>query len=136
MIAFLDASALIYLVQGREPWAGAVKEQLRRLENECSAVMVGLSRLSCLECRVQPLRDGDEVALALFDAFFSRSDLVWVELSAAVVDVATDLRARFGLRTPDALQAACCLQLGEEAVLITGDAAFERVPGLNLVVVA
>lgn len=136
MIAFLDSNALIYLVQGREPWSAAVKEQLRKLGNESSAVLVGLSRLTTLECRVQPIRDGDEVALALFDAFFSRSDLVWVELSASVVDVATDLRARFGLRTPDALQASSCLRLGPEAVMITGDRAFERVPGLNLAVVA
>ncbi|MCP9785164.1 hypothetical protein [Cyanobium sp. N5-Cardenillas] len=39
------------------------------------------------------------------------------------------------LRTPAALQAACCLQLGDEAVMITGDASFWQVPGLRVVVV-
>lgn len=72
----------------------------------------------------------------MFDTFFSRSDLVWVKLSTSVVEVATDLRARFDLRTPDALQAACCLHLGPEAVMITGDAAFARIPSLSLAVVA
>ena len=136
MIAFLDASALIYLIEGREPWSTAVKARLLELEAVNPSAAVALSRLSSLECRVHPLRDGDEHALALFDAFFSKADLLWVELSACVVDVATDLRARFGLRTPDALQAACCLQLGPQAVLITGDATFARVPGLNVDVVA
>lgn len=136
MIAFLDASALIYLVEGREPWAHAVKHQLQQLVAAHSGLGVAMSRLSWLECRVRPIRDGDQSTLALFDAFFSRPDLIWIELSETVVEVATDLRARFGLRTPDALQAACCLQLGHQAVLITGDAAFQRVTGLQVALVA
>ena len=80
MIAFLDASALIYLIEGREPWSTAVKARLLELEAVNPSAAVALSRLSSLECRVQPLRDGDEHALALFDAFFSKADLLWVEL--------------------------------------------------------
>jgi predicted nucleic acid-binding protein len=64
---------------------------------------------------VGPLRRGDQESLERFDTFFAQSDLLWLELSAAVVDLATSLRASHGLRTPDALQAACCLQLGPEA---------------------
>jgi hypothetical protein len=54
VIAFLDASALIDVLEGREPWVHGVKQAL-----------------------------------------------------------ATDLRGRHSLRTPDALQAASCLQLGD-----------------------
>jgi len=36
------------------------------------------------------------------------------------------------LRTPDALQAASCLQLAADHIMLTGDAAFERVSGLNV----
>jgi hypothetical protein len=36
------------------------------------------------------------------------------------------------LLTPDALQAACCLQLGSEAVMVSGDADFCRLDGLQL----
>ncbi|HMN80903.1 MAG TPA: hypothetical protein PKA20_13355 [Burkholderiaceae bacterium] len=36
----------------------------------------------------------------------------------------------------DALQAASCLQLGPQHVLLTGDVAFQRVHGLNVTVVA
>jgi len=39
---------------------------------------------------------------------------------------------KHGLRTPEALQAAGCLQLGAGHVFLTGDAAFERVAGLNV----
>lgn len=55
-----------------------------------------------------------------------------MELSPSVVELATNLRAIHGLRTPDALQAASCLQLGPEAVMLSGDADFRPVPGLQI----
>jgi predicted nucleic acid-binding protein len=59
-----------------------------------------------------------------------------VELDRDVVELATAIRVRHGLRTPDALQAASCLQLGADHLLLTGDASFQRVQGLNVAVLA
>ena len=132
MIAFLDASALIFLLEGDDPWASAVKHELRALAGQHPQLEIALSRLSVLECRVGPLRRGDQDSLERFDGFFARSDVLWQELSPAVVEQATTLRANHGLRTPDALQAACCLQLGQNAVMLSGDADFERIAGLKL----
>jgi predicted nucleic acid-binding protein len=78
------------------------------------------------------LRRGDQACLERFDAVFAQPDLIWVELTAPVVEQATLLRALHGVRTPDALQAACCLQLGPEAVMVSGDADFRRIPTLQL----
>ena len=91
-----------------------------------------VSRLSWLECRVGPMKNNDLTALGRYDAFFTRSDLVWVELDRDVVELATAIRVRHGLRTPDALQAASCLQLGPEHLMVTGDASFQKVGGLNV----
>jgi len=139
VIAFLDASALIYLVDGDAFSAEAVKQQLLQLAAAAQAsrfdIRLAISRLSWLECRVGPLRRSDPTALERFEGFFSRPDLQWVELTAAVVEQATLLRADHNLRTPDALQAACCQQLGPSAVMVTGDAGFQRVPGLPVALV-
>ncbi len=139
MIAFLDASALIYLVDGDALSAAAVKQQLLELaataQASGSGIRLAISRLSWLECRVGPLRRSDPTALERFGGFFCRPDLHWVELTAAVVEQATLLRADHNLRTPDALQAACCQQLGPSAVMVTGDAGFQRVPGLPVALV-
>jgi predicted nucleic acid-binding protein len=136
VIAFLDASAVIYAVEGTPAWAEALKQQLRQLamadQASAGGLQLAISRLSWLECRVGPLRRRDGEALARFDAFFLHPDLEWVELSPAVVEQATLLRAEHNLRTPDALQAASCLQLGANAVMVTGDAGFQRVPTLRL----
>ncbi|MCP9941975.1 PIN domain-containing protein [Cyanobium sp. ATX 6E8] len=132
MIAFLDASALIYLLEGEATWARAVQRELQQLAEREPTLPIALSRLSMLECRVVPYRRGDQVSLDRFDAFFAQPDLVWVELNTAVIQLATRLRANHGLRTPDALQAASCLQLGSEAVMLTGDTDFRRVSALQL----
>ena len=136
MIGFLDASALIYLVDGEASWALAAQATLRELASEGTGLQLAVSRLSGLECRVGPLRRGDQASLDRFDALFDQPDLLIVELSAPVVDLATRLRANYGLRTPDALQAACCLQLGPDAVMISGDAGFQRVQALQVRLIA
>lgn len=136
MIAFFDACALIYLLEGKAPFAERVRTEVAGLEHAHPGMEVALSRLSWLECRVGPMKAGDSAALTLFDAFFARPDLLWVELTHEVVELAAVIRVRYGLRTPDALQAASCLQLGADHVMLTGDAAFKRVHGLNVRVLA
>ncbi len=132
MIAFFDASALIYLVEGSAPFAERLRGELMRWAKKHPDAGAAVSRLTWLECRVRPARAGDHLTLAAFDAYFARPDLIWVELTKDVVELATAIRVRHGLRTPDALQAASCLQLGAGHVFLTGDAAFDRIAGLNV----
>ncbi len=136
MIAFFDADALIYLLEGKPPFADRVRAELAALGRAHPGLQAAVSRLSWLECRVGPMKANDLAALSLYDAFFARQDLLWVELDRVVVELAAAIRARHGLRTPDALQAACCLQLGPQHVLLTGDAMFQRVAGLNVKVLS
>lgn len=136
MIAFFDASALIYLIEGAEPFAAKVRKELAAAAKKHRDLGAAISRLSWLECRVRPMKGNDHATLALFDAFFDRPDLVWVELTRDVVELAAAIRVRTGLKTPDALQAAACLQLGRDHLFLTGDSAFRRVADLNVKVLA
>ena len=132
MILFLDACVLIYRVEEVMPWNARVAKQLTKLRRKYSELQIAVSRLSYLECRTQPLRDGDEVLLARYDALFAAPDLHTVEIDANVIEGATQIRAQFGLRTPDAIQAASCLSLNTEHIFLTNDATFRRVPRLSL----
>lgn len=136
MIAFFDASALIYLIEGKEPCGSKVRQDLAAATEQFPELGAAVSRLTWLECRVGPMRANDSAALAAFDAFFARPDLVWVELTRDVVELAAVIHVRHGLRTPDALQAASCLQLGGEHLFLTGDVAFQRVAGLRVKLLA
>mgnify|MGYP002635615300 CR=1 FL=1 len=52
VIAFLDASALIYLMDGEPAWASAVKRALQSVAQGRLNLPIALSRLSVLEGRV------------------------------------------------------------------------------------
>jgi predicted nucleic acid-binding protein len=83
------------------------------------------SRLTRLECRSRPLRAGDHATLAQFDVFFAGVELVLADVSPAVIERATDLRAAYNLKTPDALHYATAAEVGA-AVFLTGDRGFAR----------
>lgn len=130
MRLFLDACALIYRYEGVAPFRNAAQELMAQLCAAQPNVELVVSRLSVLECRVKPLREGHAGLLKRYDDFFAAVNIV--ELSAEVVDAATQLRARHGLRTPDALQAASALVIPGSPIFVTADAAFAKVPGLDV----
>lgn len=132
---FLDACAIIYRVETVEPWNTRLRAAVERLRRADITVGVAISELSWLECRVQPLRDNKTALLAAYDHFFSTAHLTVVPLTRSVIDLATAVRARSKLRTPDALQAACCLSLGPSAHFLTSDPAFKREPALDVVLI-
>lgn len=132
MIAFFDASALIYLIEAREPFASKVRKDLTSVARKYPELGVAVGGLTWLECIVGPMKANDSASLATFDAFFARPDLAWVELTKDVVELAAAIRAKHGLRTPDALQAATCLQLGADHMFLSGDNTFKRVTQLNV----
>ena len=129
MIAFLDSSAAIYYFEGDANAQKAVRDVLQSLKNQYPSCELAVSRLGVMECRVKPLGDNAHTLLATYEAFFAQARIV--EITAAVVDAATTLRASYGLKTPDALQAASALSLGENVVFVTADLGFARLIGLK-----
>jgi predicted nucleic acid-binding protein len=127
---FLDANIIIYLVEGTKALQERVARALgkHRTRNETVAV----SRLSWLECRVRPLRERNGTVLTAYEDFFAARDLTIVDLTAAVVETAAQLRAALNLSTPDALQAACALQIEGPVCFFSNDRRLARVPGLAI----
>ena len=133
MLVFLDASAVIYLLEGDPHTREATRQVLRELETGGSEPpALAVSALSRLECRVRPLREANAQALERLDAFFEDPGLSVIALDTAVLDRATELRARHGLRTPDAIQAASLLMVDSNGAFVTGDGDFTKIPGLNV----
>lgn len=131
LTVFLDACAIIYRVEAVAPFHLRFNALLQELASTGDHNLAA-SRLSLLECRTKPLRDGDAGLLACYDRFFHSAGLTIVELSPKVIDLATQIRAHFMLRTPDAIQAASCLVLGRDTHFVTADSAFAKVAGLRL----
>ncbi len=119
MRLYLDANAIIDVVEGKLPFQS-------RVVCGCAGASPGgtviTSRLSRLECRVKPLRDNDPALLKNYDIFFTRQRFQIVELSAPIVERATERRARYRFKTPDALHLATAIE-GHATTFLTGDAA-------------
>ena len=83
------------------------------------------SRLTRLECRSRPMRAGDLATLAQFDVFFAGVELLIIEVGPAVIERATDLRARYNLKTPDAIHYTSAVEVSA-TVFLTGDRGLSR----------
>lgn len=124
MIVALDACTVIYLVEGGSALSEVGRARLRELLGDAGAVAV-CSRLARLECRVGPLGAGNRELLERYDAFFQRRRLRLVDVSAAIIEKATELRARYRLKTPDAIHLATAIDVDAD-LFLTGDADLQR----------
>ena len=75
MIAFFDASTLIDLVEGKQPFASRVRNEPAAAARKHPGLGSIVSRLPWLECRVGPMKSNNQSVLVAFDAFFVRANL-------------------------------------------------------------
>jgi hypothetical protein len=75
VILFLDDCALIYRVEEVASWNARLTKLLADLRLRHAGLQFADSRLSYLECRVPPLRYGDEDLARRYDALFAAPDL-------------------------------------------------------------
>jgi len=119
---YLDACCFIYLVEGQPEWRSVVEKRIRDLDPASRLVTSQLARLAC---RAKPMRDSDHDLLGRYDSLFGASRVAVVDVSAKVIDRATELRARYGFKSPDAIHLATAFECGT-AEFWTGDAALSR----------
>ena len=92
------------------------------------------STVTMLELLVQPYRDSDEGLVDTYYALFSTyPHLEWADATLEIADRAAQLRSKFNLKTPDAIQAATALSFGATG-LISNDDVFRRVPDLETLI--
>jgi len=132
MILFLDANIIIYRVEAVEPFATQVLATVQELVAKYPDARFAVSRLSVMECLVKPLRNQNTADIDRYRSFFASAALQIVEISALIIETATVLRERHGLRTPDAIQAASAMSIQGPVTFLTGDKQFCKVPGLNV----
>jgi uncharacterized protein len=121
---YLDANVIIYAIEGIAPYHAAVVARIAQAQASPGG-MVLTSRLSRLECRVKPLRNADASLLAGYDEFFAHPRLTIADIHPDTIERATELRARYNFKTPDAIHLATAIQLQADTFL-TGDATLSR----------
>jgi predicted nucleic acid-binding protein len=130
MRLYLDACAIIYAIEGAEPFHSAVLRRVKEVESLTGGVLL-TSRLSLLECRVKPIRQNNTELLSRYNDFFTRTKVEIVEISSAVIDRATTLRAALNFKTADSIHVATAHEAHAD-VFLTGDASLARCPDVRV----
>ncbi|MCH9828437.1 MAG: type II toxin-antitoxin system VapC family toxin [Gammaproteobacteria bacterium] len=109
-VIYLDACLLIYLVEAHPDFGPRVRAAMEQIVDANFAI----SPLVKMECLVAPLKRGDPVLQRNYESLFLRFRSLSVP--ETVFLQAASLRARFGLKSPDALHLACAQHHGCDAL--------------------
>jgi uncharacterized protein len=123
---YLDAAPIIYLIEQRQPFATAIRSKLAPL-----GIVPITSELSRLECRVKPMRDGNQALLQDFDDYFANSIAEIFPLTRDIIDLATEIRAQYNFKTPDSIHLAAAI-ISNCDVFMTNDQRLNRVTGISI----
>jgi len=130
----LDTQVFIYFIEEDPRFIGVVDALFRAID--AGALRAVTSAVTLLECLVVPYRTKNRRLAQRYEALLTGSrGLLLVDLDRALVRTAAELRATFGLKTPDALQIAAALRV-EATAFVTSDRRLPAVPGLEIVQLA
>lgn len=129
---FLDTAPLIYFVEKHPVYLDRCREIFRRIN---AGEITGISSVITLtEVLSVPIRDGDnQVEKAYRDILLNSRNFSLIIIGNSIAERAAQLRARYRLRTPDALQIASALTAGCDAFL-TNDRGLVRVTELKILI--
>lgn len=120
-LAYLDSCMIIYALEDDPRFGAAARSALAALKQQ--RLQPVISALVRLECLVHPMAQKQSEQLHRYHGFLQLFPQLPIQDST--FDLATELRAEHGLRTPDALHLATALSHGCQS-LITNDQRFTR----------
>lgn len=106
-LVYPDTNILIYLVENRQGYSSKVRDCMLPTHGEIPILI--FSELTRMECRVHPLRTKDALILKAYDMLFANKLYHFTELTRKTFDIATRLRTKYNLKTPDALHLAAAI---------------------------
>lgn len=128
----LDTSPFIYFVEQNPLYVDLMREVFRRLTN--GDFQTFSSVITLTEVLVQLLRRNNQTLAADYrNLLFNGANFQLSFLTASIAETAAGLRAKYNLRTPDALQIATALENGCDAFLCN-DKNLKRVAELKILI--
>lgn len=126
----LDTSVIIYFLEEDSVY---FEETYRLLKDIKSGHKQGIfATIGMIELLTGPQRDGRFDLVTKYKRLLGAIDnLAIVTIEEPVIDLAVDLRVRYGLRTPDSIHLATALML-EADYFITNDKALQKVKEIEV----
>lgn len=107
MLVYLDSCVVIYALEQAATLGAPVLKALNELPASAKACVSDMVRM---ECMVQPTRVNDQERIQRIREFLAL--FAHRPISSADFELATDFRAKSGLRVPDALHLATAINAG------------------------
>jgi predicted nucleic acid-binding protein len=127
-----DTPPFIYFVERHSAYIDVVRAILQKVD--AGVIEAYSSVITLLEVLTQPKRMQNTTVEAQYrDLLLNSRNLTLLPIDALLAEAAADLRARYQLKTPDALQVAAALQANCEAFL-TNDTGLKRVAEVRVLI--
>ncbi len=124
----VDTAPFIYLLENHPQWAERFVGLFEAADR--GSVQIALSTVTLAEVLTGPYKAGQTALAKRYEKALLSYQVV--PLSAAIASLAAQLRVRYLLKLPDAVQLATALDIGA-AALVTHDRDFSKVQGLPIV---
>ena len=127
-LLLVDSAPIIYTLEGHPKLADRYRALFAR--HAAGELSLAVTTITIAEVLTGPLGAGEEALAKRYRTVLDSWQVV--ELTADIAETAARLRARHGLKLPDAVQLASALAINADA-LVTHDRDFAKVRGVRVV---
>jgi len=133
-IVFLDTAPLIYFIEGHSQYQ-KILSSLFDLNDKGDFSFI-TSSITLLEVLVKPFRDGKpEIAQQYRNILTKAPGIDIADVTSNISERAANLRAKYNLRTPDAIQIGTALEL-EADYFLTNDNRLKTITEIEIVMLS
>ena len=129
---FIDTAPFIYYIEKHKKYINIVKPVFQAIDTgEMDAIT---STITLLEVLVHPLRTGnEELANQYREILLDAAGLTTYEVSHEISEKAAKLRAKYSIKTPDAIQVSIDILYGAE-MMLTNDTHLQGVSDIKVLI--
>jgi predicted nucleic acid-binding protein len=128
---FLDSAPLIYFIEGHSAYQPILSDLFDF--NDKGGFFFVTSSVTLLEVLVKPLREGQNaIAEQYRNILTTAAGIELFDITTAIAEQAAQLRARYNIKTPDAIQIATSIEIGADYFL-TNDNRLKAVSEITVV---
>ena len=131
-IVMLDTAPLIYYIENIDPYVTLLQELFDSIAIGRNPAVTSV--ITLIEVLTKPIRDKQIELIDKFRLYLTSSrNLELIAVTPEIGEQSAYLRAKYGLRVPDAIQVAVSIASGSQ-LLITNDNIFRRIKEINVLV--
>lgn len=129
----IDTVVFIYLLENKGAAAERATQLLKRVE--AGSMEAVFSSIGMIEILTGPKQLGREDLAVQYKEYLARfPHLTIAGINERIVDIAADLRARYSIRTPDAIHIATAIDFGAEQ-FFTNDRALKKIKEISITLI-